>query len=164
MTRTKTTEWYELLLARTPGWRPNIEDIIDSNYETAVQKSLKHAGPAYIPLTRPRAEFDAPTPKRNPDTEVTRLEVVQYFMDLEVEGIQRTMRLYDIVHMCRLEVSGDKRMIGTSDMLVVPRERIMEFQQLTKRQIKSDPRQPDWCMVDLAQPFAKSFAFNLVGL
>lgn len=152
MTQTRIVEWYELLLARHPGWRPSIEDITASNYEVAMQKSTKPSGPQLVPLTRPRAEFDKDAP---------RFDVVNYFVELEVPGLQRSMRLYDIVHMCRVVEEEGQRMLGTSDMLVVPRDRLLEFKQLTRKQIKADPRMPDWCMVDLAEPFVQSFAYDI---
>lgn len=126
-------------MARTPSWRPVVEDIRLENYEPS------HA---FVPDEEIVAEDSL-------------LEVVLYIMGLDLDGKGRTLRMFDIIHLCQREETTKGTLLGTSELLLVPRERVREFKGLGSHLPAADRRMPDICVVTLKESFRQSFRFPL---
>ena len=140
-------QWYEVLLARHDDWRPAVEDIREDNYEA-------------VEFRVPRLECDtnkdlngADMPK---ELRVSLMDVVSFFMK-PLPGMRRPLCMFDIIHMCKHELRKGVLHHGYLDLLLVPRERVREFKQLSSMAPKADARMPELCVVVLSTSFNRSF-------
>lgn len=129
--------WYEILMARTPSWRPAVEDIRLENYEPS--------------------ETFVPGAELIPTDSL--LDVVLFIMGLDLDGKGRRLTMFDIIHLCQREEKDGQSLFGTTELLLVPRERIREFKGLGLHAPKADSRMPDFCVVTLQESFRQSFKF-----
>jgi len=133
----KVKRWYEILQAVQDDWQPAAEDIIERNYQAA-------------DLFVPQSEFD---------DSATMLDIVLHFQQPGMAGMHRNLKLFDMLHLCmNIREHGVTRFLAF-DFLLVPRERIRDFECLKapQMQIFADPNMPDLCMIQLARSFQKSF-------